>query len=434
MHVGRWQSLAHGLSLATFFLFCWVIFRGLEVRTHCLNSHLVRSLRLPSTADAPEVKIDNCALESRLSLTGRFQRLSREQQQTKLQIEELDGLSDLFRAQVLSLDIEISEQPFRVLVQSSGVLLQIPSAFMKSSSAFKRAAILALLKLRQPLLYEDHFHQEILADLLELAQFGVQPKWSNVKLHNVPLSPREYCRSAWRSLYHSQACEQNDHQSLQEVAGLWGLRPLLSIAVWKVLTDDGTLKDRWQITQAILGGVVLPSMNAPALDPAMLAQWLRQHVEQIALVLGNSSGTAVATAADTETKADADADADVDADADAKAADRLARVFKRLDVESPVRWELTVDLQHMPDWRGVLNQLIKRAAYRPQERVLVFTPEGEVALPANVPVAWRPEQIRSQKHLLLACHWPEPARVLSIESRVFKAHQACTAPPLGFFW
>src|ERR1019366_6618225 len=62
--------------------------------------------------------------------------------------------------------------------------------------------------------------------------------------------------------------------------------------------------------------------------------------------------------------------------------------MKELEVETPTHWELTVDITNTPVWKDILQQFKTWSHFHRGERTLIFTPEGEVALPSGLPVAW----------------------------------------------
>jgi hypothetical protein len=101
------------------------------------------------------------------------------------------------------------------------------------------------------------------------------------------------------------------------------------------------------------------------------------------------------------------------------------RALKELEVEAPTRWELTFDLTHTPAWREIVAQLKQWAHFHSRERTLLFTPAGEVALPSGLPVDWSARDIRSQKHVLIACKWPKPGQAVKVKARRLFAQQSC---------
>ena len=101
------------------------------------------------------------------------------------------------------------------------------------------------------------------------------------------------------------------------------------------------------------------------------------------------------------------------------------RTLKELEVESPTKWELTMDVTNTPAWREIFEQMRRRTHVVKGERVLVFTPEGARALPSGLPVAWSADDISSQKHVMIACEWPQADEMVQIRARKMYARQTC---------
>ena len=178
------------------------------------------------------------------------------------------------------------------------------------------------------------------------------------------------------------------------------LRPLIAHALWRAY-DLHSLRGKFEVLGRVTDGSPLPS--TPALHDSGVESavvWFQSVASGAATALGLASSQ--------------------------EGIDALKRALREMDVLAPTRWELTVDLTHTPAWREIVDQLSQRSQLRKKERVLIFTPEGELALPAGTQVNWRPRDVRSQKHVLIACQWPAPGRAVPIEAREIYPEKSCT--------
>lgn len=84
-----------------------------------------------------------------------------------------------------------------------------------------------------------------------------------------------------------------------------------------------------------------------------------------------------------------------------------------------------MDITHTPAWREIFEQMKSRSQFVRGERILVFTPEGARALPSDLAMSWPVEEVKSQKHVMIACHWPSPDQAPHIQARHIYARQSC---------
>ena len=209
----------------------------------------------------------------------------------------------------------------------------------------------------------------------------------------------EYCRSPFRSIAHRTVCEMPNPEAMDMQANVWGTRPLLSAAIWRVYSKL-SLKQRLQVQKNIREGVHWPEVSTLRDQSVVgLILWFDRTLHQHLQAMGIKGAE------------------------DARLA--IKQTMKELQVEAPTSWELTVDLKNTPAWKEVLAQLKEWSRLRKTERTLVFTPQGNLALPAGLPVTWAAPDIKSQKHVMIACHWPKPADTLSVVARHFFAQQNC---------
>lgn len=349
----------------------------------------------------------NCAFESRLSFKNGFET------ETELAIartlETTDAVSAVFPDARPFLEVGVDTKDLFRFEMNPG-RLELGYGWLRDGNQTRRAVLMALLKTRYPYHYGNQFQLEMVTDFLLMSILG-ESNWTDeatgkkyslihdVKFPTMAASFAEYCRSPFRSLAHRMVCNMPDPESMDPQAGVWGSRPLLSSAMWRVY-DKLSLGQRLKVQKNIREGVIWPQIS-DLVDGSAAGQmlWFNRTLHDHMKAMG------------------------VEENQDTIAA--FKRTMKELQVEAPTHWELTVDLKNTPAWKEILNQLKDRARFRKNERTLVFTPQGNLALPAGLPVLWRVPEISSQKHVMIACRWPKPAETLAIVARHFFAQQNC---------
>ena len=111
----------------------------------------------------------------------------------------------------------------------------------------------------------------------------------------------------------------------------------------------------------------------------------------------------------------------------------IRRSLTELEVEAPTRWELTLDVTNTPAWREIVAQMRERSRLMRRERILIFTPEGATALPADRAVNWAGNEVSTQKHVLIACRWPKPEDTVHVKARHLFAQQSCSKLEQAFW-
>ena len=393
----RLERLVRGLSVFTFVLLSWTIHRATRPRESCVSSNFIRAILIQNQ------RVDNCAVESRLRLGGPD--LSRENL-ARLRALEIDGALTEWFAPDSRLVIEVSEKDPRAFDLYRGAL-RIGAAWVDEGLQVRRALVMALLRAQPNFAEASHFQIETLADFITLTAFG-NARWRDrrgrehdfardVRLATAAPSFQAYCQSPLRSLAHQKACRANAAPDAQ--GAVWGLRPTLAAGLARTYAGL-SLAQKMKVHAAVRAGATLPKMTSPAGDAVEdLVEWftrtLRAHAGALQM-LTNADG-----------------------------ARAMARALIQLDVTAPLHWEVTFDLRHTPRWREIAAQLTTRAKFRPRERALVFTPEGAIALPSGLPVAWAGRDVQSQKHVIVACHFPAPDRAVGIRADQVFARQTC---------
>lgn len=390
------ESLARALTILSFVTLCWVSHRTLQVRESCVTSTFIAFVQI-GTARA-----DNCRFESRLNLTSGSNLQAADGARLRA-LEILEPLSSVFPQRNPDLTVEISVDNPHAFDLGAGAV-RIGEAWLNDSVQVRRALIMAALKSAHPESY-NQFQLEVLSDFLLLALYtddGTQGEISlrrDVKFPTAAPSLGQYCLSPFRSLAHHQLCQLPDLESGEEATQVWGFRPLLASALWRAF-DKLPLQQQVQVLERIRHGQALPVVDpAEHGDVENLVGWFENTFKDYAGSLGILASERGELA--------------------------LKQAMKELEVEAPTKWELTVDVTKTPAWKEIVEQLKTRARFRLKERALIFTPEGEFALPSGLPVAWSASDISSQKHVLIACEWPKPGEAVHVQARQLFAQRSC---------
>jgi hypothetical protein len=400
------EWLAQGLTICTFVILCWVVHRALQVRWGCVNSSFIAYVRMG------DHRLDNCHFESRLNLSDLKSGLTYAQLREARALESLKPLAALFQDGSPRVTVEIAADDPSAFELGRDRLRLGRDWIERDPTQARRALIMAALKAETPETYSNQFQLEVVTDFLMLALFDDAGAWRepighgrvysllhDARFPTAAPSFAQYCRSPFRSLAHRKLCDlpTPDSDDLQD--RVWGFRPLLASALYR-LFDKLPLAQKLATLQRVRAGMKLPLTESLHRDDVEnLVDWFEKTLGEYASAL------------------------DMGQTPEAKFA--LKRVLKELQVESPTHWELTVDLTHTPAWREILEQLKTRARFHERERALVFTPEGETALPSGLPVDWAASDVRSQKHVLIACEWPRPADAVHVHARRIYARQSC---------
>lgn len=395
MSQSRLEALVRALTVCSFVLMCWVFHRTLSADRACVASRAIASVGIAHQT------FDNCRYESRLSLNDLRVNLE-PQDRSALRALAAADVADLDMRQIPNLRVEISEAPreFRV---SAGRLV-LGRAWLGEPLHVRRALLMARVKARLPA-SADAFQLEVLTDF-ELLARGLDLPTANgtslsrdVKFSTAATELTTYCRSPFRSLAHETVC--SDPKALESVAQAqtFGLRPLLAAGLWRVWSKLDLTSRLKSLKQLELGLVMPPTEVPPRGEAGALVLWYQRMLNAYAEKLQ------LASAPDYE--------------------HAFKRTLGELEIEAPTHWELTIDLRNTPVWKEILTQLKERSRFRKQERTLVFTPDGETALPSGLPVAWAAADIQSQKHVTIACNWPAEGDAVHVRAGQIFAHQSC---------
>lgn len=387
------ESLVRTLTVVSFALLCWVAHRSVQARTDCVSSPYINLVKVDGRT------VFNCRFESRLSFEPFLHPLKYQTVRVIESLESINELSKLWPTRQPKLTIEIvDENP--EFFEIGMFYVRLGRHWLDRPEQLHRALIMGAVKSEIDQAIPSRFELEIVTDFLALSLFDSdnvnREALRALKFSTAAPSFESYCKSPFRSLIHERDCHATLPGSEDLYSRVWGYRPLLAVALWRVF-DKVSLKEKVEALRRLRGLAPWPLLLTPfAEDSASLALWFTDALQKHLQVLGLNR--------------------DVMA---------LRRTLKELEVESPTHWELTVDLTNTPAWREILEQLRTRSRYRPKERTLVFTPEGSVALPSGFPVEWAASDISSQKHVMIACGWPAPDEAIAVKARHTFAEKSC---------
>ncbi len=361
------ETVAKTLTIVTFVTLCWVAHRALQPRVDCVSSSYL------SFVLVDQERVYNCGFESRLSLKSVFAPLNFSTLSKVRAMESLEPLEPFLPVKGPKVAVEVVNAGED---GSGGQFFELGKGYvrlgverLKSPAWARRALIMGVLNSEMPHAFSGPFELEVIADFLTLTLFP-SSAWAHAPV---------------RDLRFSTASKTS------------GFGPVLAVALAKVY-QSSPMKQKIAALKRLRSAEALPLVFEP-LDTAgpSLAAWFEKSLRDLAATLGLTDELSIRQA------------------------------LKTMEVEAPTKWELTVDVTRTPAWKEIVEQLKTRGQFRPKERVLVFTPEGTMALPSGLPVDWEPSEISSQKHVMIACGWPASGDddVVHIQARHIYAEQSC---------
>lgn len=376
---------------------CWVAHRTLQVRTQCVSSSFISFVQIGKE------RVENCLYVSRLSLDQLLHGIPTAQLDFVRKLEVLEPLTGLFPGVHPRLAVEVSlDEPH--LFELGRGFVRLGYEWFHDPLQTERALIMGVLKREQPHNYGNRFQLEVMTDFLMMSVMA-QKEWqdhsvlTDIKFPTSAPSFVDYCKSPFRSLAHYDSCLVQTPDSVDMQANVWGFRPLLAVALWRVF-EKSSLAQKMKTIQAIRFGEPLPGLNSVH-DTSVesLVLWFQDAVQSNMAALHFTASEQIDWA--------------------------FKRTMKELEVEAPIHWELTVDITNTPAWKEILAQFKTWSRFHQNERTLIFTPEGAMAFPSGLPVAWGKADIQTQKHVMIACRWPKADQVVSVTARHVYARQSC---------
>lgn len=395
----RLEKIAQILSIVTFVIMCWVANRIFQGREACINSSFISFVQISGE------RIENCAFQSRLSLENLLHQVSHDKLAYLRDLEVMEPLTGLFPGVRPRLAVEVNLEDPRAFELGRG-FVRLGVEWLKDERQTERALIMGLLKRDQPQNYGSAgFELEVMTDFLMMTvmNHSIENDHSLVEEVKFPTSApsfKDYCRSPFRSLAHYAACNLPEPDSVDLQANVWGFRPLLAVGLYRMF-EKVPLAQKLAVMRSIRFGDLLPVIDSLRdISLAGMVQWFDSTLRAQLTALKFGDGERGEWA--------------------------LKRTLKELEVEAPTHWELTVDITNTPAWRQIVEQFRTWSRYHRKERTLVFTPEGAIAFPSGLPVAWGKADIQSQKHVMIACQWPKPEAVVTVAARHVFARQSCS--------
>lgn len=386
------EALAQALSVLTFLLLAWIGQRLLSERSDCVHSAAIRTVTIEGR------RILNCQRVSRLDLDPLLSPLRPHVRKKLRAIEALEPLSP-FSGRWNQLNVEIVKGDLQIFSLDRNHL-KIGDEWLRYPDPILRAMNQVYLSVNTE--NSNLVQTQVLADFL---RFWLRPKADDeMRLGMAPMGFSEACKGSHRTVHLEQLCASRTVASISKRSP----EVLTTIGVWSFLSfalADVVRSLPFRDQQIVLTQVWSEESKWPAMDPPE-----SNHVEAITTWLESALNSYL------------------DAFGVSQSIERLYALkgsMAKLDISAPLKWELTIDLRHTPAWSEILEQLKSWSRFRGGQRTLVFTPKGEVALPSGHNVSWRSDEIRSQKHVMVACHWPKPEQALTVESRQFFAEQSC---------
>lgn len=391
----RLERVVQILTLLSFALSCWTLNRALRPRPDCVTSTVLRAVVIEDQV------VGNCAFESRLQIGGA--RLSPTAHRYLRQLEDTAGIERWFRREPRAV-ITIDQAHSRAFEAERGGA-RIGVAWFADARQLKRAVTMALIHAHPVYAGLTPFARQTLADFIILASRAERPA-AGVGFATAAPSLAGYCASPDRSPAHVSNCESRAVAADRD-ANAWGFESALANTLARTFAA-ARLRDQLRIVAGVRAGVLLPTPDRPTSTAAAdLVKWFNSTTRAWAGALQMLNAPA--------------------------AEQILSASLDSLGVRSPTRWELTIDLRHSPKWREIVNQLVARAHFRPRERALVFTPEGEVTLPSGRPAYWAASDVASDKHVMIACRWPAARAAVAVRADQFFARQTCGTLDAAFW-
>jgi hypothetical protein len=401
----KWLDFGYrALAVMSFVSLCWVLSRSVDERPLCLHSEFVAEL--VNSGDS----FDNCRAESRLSLNNLAHTPTQESINLARRLDTLDSLSSVWPKPLPAIHVVIdTDEPF--LFEMSQGQVRVGAAIAQAQGQLERAIVLSLLNSHFSPLTRTAFENEVTADFLLMNVLGIRELQDpstgeivsfdkNVSFAFSERSLDEYCNSFWRSLSHFMICSiQNPGFRAHDISS-WGSRPLVA----KILSDfydQLGMSQKVQLISGLFESKALASVTTLKDSSSQsLALWTVEQARSILTGWGFSPD-----------------------DASVKFPFQRALVLSR--VFQPTQWDYTVEFKNTPEWESLWLSLKQWSQAHPDLNILVWSPIGIHAFPEGNAVRWAASDVKTQKHFLIACKWPQAKDAIAIEARHFVALQVC---------
>lgn len=393
-----------GLAIFTFVSMCWLFHRAFSARTECIRSQFVSQMRSEGWT------LSSCRVESRLMLQHVFERPSVDTVDFIRRMESIDALHSLWPGQAPQVQVEVTDtEPF--LFEMSPGRVKMGRELARAKGQLERAVVIALLNSYFAPTSRSEYEIEVTADFLLINVLGLtdlqDPSAGDLVSFDrdtsfalTDRSINEYCNSSWRSLTHFMMCSLHSPGHRAHDVSSWGTRPLIAKLLSRVYGELG-LGERVEMMRGVFNPEPLAPVKPLADTGALsLALWTvdqtRTFLMGWKMPLNNERVSFFL-----------------------QKALMLERVFH------VTQWDYTVEITSSANWERLWHSLRQWSQLHPSQRILVWNPVGSFALPEGASVSWSKDDVKTQKHLLIACRWPESKGTVGVTARHFVALQVC---------
>lgn len=319
------------------------------------------------------------------------------------QLDRLEWLKESSRPISIRLD---AEDPFAFHVENQ--LVTIGFALAERPGQFEHAVLLGWVKTNWP--QRSETTQEVMADILTWLTVG-DSAWSDpvhdrqvspssyLRYSLTPSSQKTYCQSPFRSIIDLKSCET---KNAEVTAATHALRPLVAWTIWNFAKELSASK-RIYFFKELLQARFADEKPSNEMASMNRASWAKN---QIFTLLKNWN---------------------LGEDALGRG---MTRALYKADLNSPLTFDLTVEVSDLQLQDRVRESLQKWSAFYPQTRVLFVAPQKKIVFPENVDVDFSKSEIETRHYVMLACGWPKPNHTFSPKYHAFSAYQICGSDSL----
>jgi hypothetical protein len=279
--------------------------------------------------------------------------------------------------------------------------LKLGISLASQAGHFERSVLLAWVQMNWP--EHDELTQEVMADILTWS-LAHDLQWtdptsgeaiflgSRLKYSLTSTSLRGYCQSPVRSEQNLDICARTH---AQEADPAWTMRPLISRVIWSFVRE---LPSSAQIRfyKALLNSHFENSENEEIASDN-LQSWSQNHIR--ALLKHWSMESELNRT-------------------------ELVHELAAAELLEPIKFDLTVEADPAAKDR-VLASVKKWSRFSPKRKILFAAGDEKIALPEDVRVDLRQEEVQTQRFVLIACDWPEKQKVLGLKARMFYGLRVC---------
>lgn len=286
--------------------------------------------------------------------------------------------------------------------QVENQLVTVGFALAEKAGQLEHAVLLGWVQTNWP--EHDPVTQEVMADILTWMVMG-DSSWTDpvknqtvepaklIRFSLMPASEINYCKMPFRSLFDLEACDRN---SETEVSGPQTLRPLVSWAIWSLVKE-------------------LPSMRQISFFKSLLHSHFKDEPISEGLSIDRrewTTGKALSLLRHWGL-------------GEFTVRREMGQVLHALDLNAPLAFDLTVEVNDPGLKDRVLKSLRPWSAFYPHLRVLFVSRNNKIVFPEGVPVDFSPQEVETRRYVMVACNWPKPKESFAVKNHAFFAFQVC---------